>query len=193
MSTSSNNTFVHCIIKLAVKFHGKILNSSSLHDPHTSCYLTFSLLKNLAMTSECRGIMLKVCKTPHICHKCQFLSIPQNLIFSKQYLQSNFLVEFPRLSCLSHQKSKSGQKTLIVLWLQLLTNITFFRDGQQMVTRIKNVIPLLLEYCGNNNSKISGNALSLLRNLCFHIPCKSLLLSNSMFLIFIIVQESHRS
>ena len=54
----SNNTFVHCVIKMASKYGGKLLNNSTGNQ--TSCQILFSLLKNMAMTSECRGIMWKV-------------------------------------------------------------------------------------------------------------------------------------
>ena len=57
----SNNTFVHCIIKMASKNGGKLLNNSTGNGILTSCQVLFSLLKNMAMTSaECRGIMWKV-------------------------------------------------------------------------------------------------------------------------------------
>ena len=56
----SNNTFVHCVIKMASKYGGKLLNNSTGHGNLASCQILFSLLKNMAMTSECRGIMWKV-------------------------------------------------------------------------------------------------------------------------------------
>lgn len=56
----SNNTFVHCVIKMASKFGGKLLNNSTGPGNLASAHILFSLLKNMAMTSECRGIMWKV-------------------------------------------------------------------------------------------------------------------------------------
>lgn len=87
-------------------------------------------------------------------------------------------MEFSRLKALSHQKWRAGQKTIITLWLELLANITFHRDGQQMVVKIEYLIPLLVEFCNSNSRKINEAAMLVLRNLCFHVPSKTLLLSN---------------
>lgn len=87
-------------------------------------------------------------------------------------------MEFSRLKSLSHQKWRAGQKTIITLWLELLANITFHRDGQQMVVKIEHLIPLLVEFCNSNSKKINEAAMLVLRNLCFHVPSKTLLLSN---------------
>lgn len=88
-------------------------------------------------------------------------------------------MEFSRLKSLGHQKWKGGQKTIISLWLELLANITFHRDGQQMIGKIESIIPLLVEFCASNSKKINEAAMLVLRNLCFHVPSKTLLLSNS--------------
>ena len=57
---SSNNTFVHFIIKMTLKKFNKTLTNSSGEGNLASCQILFSLLKNLAMAPECRGILYKV-------------------------------------------------------------------------------------------------------------------------------------
>jgi hypothetical protein len=89
------------------------------------------------------------------------------------------LGEFSRLKSLSHQKWKAGEKSIISLWMALLANIAFYRDGQQMIVKLEYLIPLLLEFCNSNSKKINEAAMLVLRNLCFHVPSKTLLLSNS--------------
>lgn len=56
----SNNTFVHCVVKMAIKYGGKLLNNSTGQGNLACCHILFSLLRNMAMTSECRGILWKV-------------------------------------------------------------------------------------------------------------------------------------
>ncbi len=63
--------------------------------------------------------------------------------------------------------------------MELLANIAFYRDGQQMMVKIEYLIPLVIEFCNHNNKKINEAAMLVLRNLCFHVPSKTLLLSNS--------------
>lgn len=93
--------------------------------------------------------------------------------------QSNFIAEFSRLKSLSLQKWKAGEKALIGLWMELLANVAFYRDGQQMIVKIEHFIPLLLEFCASKSKKVHEAAMLLLRNMCFHVPSKTLLLSNS--------------
>lgn len=78
----------------------------------------------------------------------------------------------------NHQKWKLGQKTVVSLWLELLANIAFYRDGQQMIVKMDNIVPLLLEFTSSSTKRVSESALLIVRNLCFHVPSKTLLLSN---------------
>ena len=50
-----------------------------------------------------------------------------------------------------------------------------------MIVRIDHAVPLLLEFSGSSNKKVSETALLVLRNLCFYVPSKALLLSNGKY------------
>ena len=71
--------------------------------------------------------------------------------------------------------------------MELLANIAFYRDGQQMIIKIEDLLPLLVEFCNSNSKKINEAAMLVLRNLCFHVPSKTLLLSNGELSSLVIV------
>jgi hypothetical protein len=74
--------------------------------------------------------------------------------------------------------------------MELLANIAFYRDGQQMIIKIEDLLPLLVEFCNSNSKKINEAAMLVLRNLCFHVPSKTLLLSNGELSSLVIVLNS---
>ena len=92
-------------------------------------------------------------------------------------LQSNFLHEF---STLAPQRSKKSrlQRLFELLWLELLVNLSFCSEGQGMIMKVKDALALLLCFAQSASTSAQRLALLILRNLCFHSPNKSVLLSN---------------
>ena len=76
--------------------------------------------------------------------------------------------------------------------MELLANIAFYRDGQQMIIKIEDLLPLLVEFCNSNSKKINEAAMLVLRNLCFHVPSKTLLLSNGELSSLVVLNSTKR-
>ncbi|XP_064598734.1 rotatin-like [Liolophura sinensis] len=115
----------------------------------------FKLLAVLCLSTECRNILWK----------------------------SNFLNEFSKLNP-KKQKSKSKQN-VEGLWLDLLLNLSFSTEGQQMICKINDSIVLLLEF-GETQGACREKALLILRNLCFHTSNKPKLLANDQVIPFLV-------
>ena len=99
-----------------------------------------------------------------------------NEAYWRKYFQSNFLHEF---SSLAPQRSKKTrlQRLLELLWLELFVNLSFCSEGQSMILKVKDSLPLLLAFA-ESGATAQRLALLVLRNLCFHSANKPVLLAN---------------
>ncbi|KAF7659129.1 hypothetical protein LDENG_00002670 [Lucifuga dentata] len=79
--------------------------------------LAFSLLANLAMSRDCRGVLQK----------------------------SNFLQAFPSVPVPKATSLGCGGGSLLGLWLRLLVNLSFGEDGQQCILRVTGALELLAD------------------------------------------------
>ncbi|ESO98430.1 hypothetical protein LOTGIDRAFT_231452 [Lottia gigantea] len=121
----------------------------------------FSLLCNIVMSPEGRNILWKC----------------------------NILSEFTQLNPKKSKKSGSRGKqkeTVDVLWLELLINLSFTTDGQQIIFKVHGAVDLLLDFVEFGSQKTSEQALLILRNLSCHTSNKPKLLANEKLIPYIL-------
>ncbi|XP_058232589.1 rotatin isoform X1 [Hemibagrus wyckioides] len=127
------NSLMHAVMKLASQVPP---DNNSIHG------LSFSLLANLAVSRDCRGLLQK----------------------------SNFLQHFPSLPIprLSSKNSKSSTAAAVLFqWLQLLLNISFEEDGQQMIMKMRGALEMLTDLAQGKHGDNKYKALLILHNICF--------------------------
>uniref|UniRef100_A0A671XHA6 Rotatin n=1 Tax=Sparus aurata TaxID=8175 RepID=A0A671XHA6_SPAAU len=123
-----SNSLMHSVMKLA---SGVAPDNSPIQK------LAFSLLANLAMSRECRGLLQK----------------------------NNFLQAFPSVPMPKAggvKAASAGSGSLLGLWLRLLVNLSFAEDGQQSILRVAGALELLADLAQHRR-----HALLTLHNLCF--------------------------
>ncbi|XP_069111957.1 rotatin-like isoform X2 [Argopecten irradians] len=108
----------------------------------------FSLLATLTLSSEGRNIVFK----------------------------SNFLREFLSLNPRKSKKTKHTQN-LELFWLELLVNLSFSVEGQQMLLKTGDCVNLLLDFVECSQGKVQECAVLVLRNMCCHTSNKPKLLA----------------
>lgn len=140
----SPTSLVHSIIKYAGR--------EKLKEPILKCL--FSLLSNMALSSECRNIIWK----------------------------NNFLNEFSNLNPKRPMKTKGRQLVNEVFWLELLLNLSFSLDGQQMILKITDVVDILLEFLNCDSRRQQEYSALIIRNLCCHASNKPKVLANEKLL-----------
>ncbi|KAM6977649.1 rotatin [Aplochiton taeniatus] len=106
----SGGSLMHCVMKLA---SGVAADNSAIQK------LAFSLLANLAMSRDCRGLL----------QKCNFLQAFQSVPIPKAVSKAG---------C-------GGSGGLLGLWLRLLVNLSLGEDGQQSLLRLSGVLELLVD------------------------------------------------
>ncbi|KAM3593832.1 uncharacterized protein V6R79_022713 [Siganus canaliculatus] len=137
-----NNSLMHCVMKLA---SGVSPDNSPIQK------LAFSLLANLAMSRDCRGILQK----------------------------NNFLQAFPSVPIPKAGFAKAASAgcssggSLLDLWLRLLVNISFAEDGQQSILKVSGALELLADVAQHRH-----RALLTLHNLCFCAANKPHVIAN---------------
>ncbi|TSK98361.1 Rotatin [Bagarius yarrelli] len=123
-------TLMHAVMKLA---------SQVPPDNNSIQTLSFSLLANLALSRDCRGLLQKSNFLQH------FLSLPM-----------------PRAG------TKSGTTAVVLSqWLQLLLNISFEEDGQQMIMKMRGALETLTDLAQGKHGDNKHKALLILHNICF--------------------------
>uniref|UniRef100_A0A8C7KYU1 Rotatin n=1 Tax=Oncorhynchus kisutch TaxID=8019 RepID=A0A8C7KYU1_ONCKI len=145
-------SLMHCVMKLA---------SGVAPDNSPVQQLAFSLLANLAINKDCKGVL----------HK------------------SNFLQPFLSLP-VPKPGSKTGAGGLLGLWLRLLLSVSFGEDGQLSVLRLTGALDLLADLAttqpqrhrhysnGSRPITTTDNALLILHNVCFSSANKPKVLAN---------------
>ncbi|KAI7792817.1 putative rotatin, partial [Triplophysa rosa] len=136
--TAVTNSLMHGVMRLASQVAP---DNSSIHS------LAFSVLANLAISKDCKGVLQK----------------------------SNFLQHFLSLP-MPKAGSRSGGPAgeVLSLWLKLLLNVSFGEDGQQMILRLRGALELCkptillilhnICFCSANKPKVlaNGKAVELL-------------------------------
>ncbi|MBN3295227.1 RTTN protein, partial [Amia calva] len=135
----ASTSLMHSIMKLATQ---KSPENSNIQQ------LAFSLLSNLAICHDCKGLLQK----------------------------SNFLQNFLSLS-LPKPGSKLISP-LVSLWLKLLLNMSFGEDGQQIILKINGSLELLIEMSRYKPRSSRPAALLILHNICFSSTNKLKILAN---------------
>uniref|UniRef100_A0A671MLB4 Rotatin N-terminal domain-containing protein n=1 Tax=Sinocyclocheilus anshuiensis TaxID=1608454 RepID=A0A671MLB4_9TELE len=140
--TAVTNSLMHGVMKLASQVAP---DNSSIHS------LAFSLLANLAISRDCRGVLLK----------------------------SNFLQHFLSLP-MPKAGGRSGSPAVepLFLWLKLLLNVSFGEDGQQMILRLRGALELLVGLAQSKQSSSKPTILLILHNICFCSANKPKVLAN---------------
>ncbi|KAL7840859.1 hypothetical protein AOLI_G00261820 [Acnodon oligacanthus] len=125
------NSLMHGVMKLAAQV---VPDNSSIHS------LAFSLLANLTVSRDCRGLLQKSNFLQH------FLSVP-----------------VPR------QGSKGSGPAAVTLsqWLQLLLSVSFGKDGQVMIVKLHGAVELLADLAQSMLGENTPTALLVLHNICF--------------------------
>ncbi|XP_075906423.1 rotatin isoform X2 [Nelusetta ayraudi] len=121
-------SLMHSVMKLA---------SGVAPDNGTVQMLAFSLLANLAVSRECRGVLQK-----------------------NHFLQAFPSVPAPKAGGV--KTSTGGGGGLLGLWLRLLVNLSFAEDGQQSVLKVPEALDVLADLAQHRRL-----ALLTLHNLCF--------------------------
>ncbi|XP_068613541.1 rotatin-like [Brachionichthys hirsutus] len=124
------NTLMHSVMKLA---SGVAPDNSPIQK------LAFSLLANLAMSRDCRGLLQK-----------------------NNFLQAFPSVPIPKGGSIKDTSAGCVNGSLLGLWLRLLVNLSFAEDGQQTILRVTGVLELLADLAQHWSI-----ALLTLHNLCF--------------------------
>uniref|UniRef100_A0A4W5JS60 Rotatin n=1 Tax=Hucho hucho TaxID=62062 RepID=A0A4W5JS60_9TELE len=147
-------SLMHCVMKLA---SGVAPDNSSVQQ------LAFSLLANLAINKDCKGVL----------HKSNFL-------------QPFLSLPVPKPG----SKTGPGSGGLLGLWLRLLLSVSFGEDGQLSVLRLTGALDLLADLAAtqpqrhhhySNGSRpitTTDNALLILHNVCFSSANKPKVLAN---------------
>ncbi|XP_028921546.1 rotatin isoform X1 [Ornithorhynchus anatinus] len=128
-----------CIIKLA---------SQVPSDSATIQQLAFTLLSNLALTHDCKGVIQK----------------------------SNFLQNF--LSLPLPKGGNKTLSPLAILWLKFLLNMSLGEDGQHQILKLPGGLDLLSEMSKFKPSSGPPVALLVLHNICFSPANKPKVLAN---------------
>ncbi|XP_072544678.1 rotatin isoform X2 [Salminus brasiliensis] len=125
------NSLMHGVMKLAAQVPP---DNSHIHS------LAFSLLTNVTISRDCRGLLQKSNFLQH------FLSVPM-----------------PR------QGSKGSGPAVVTLsqWLQLLLSISFGEDGQVMIVKLRGAVELLVDLAKSMLGESTPTALLILHNICF--------------------------
>ncbi|XP_026147911.1 rotatin isoform X2 [Mastacembelus armatus] len=126
---TSSTSVMHCVMKLA---------SGLAPDNSPTQKLAFSLLANLVVSRDCRGVLQK-----------------------NNFLQAFLLVPIPKAGGIKAM-SVSGGGGLMGLWLRLLVSLSFVEDGQQSILRVTGALELLTDLAPHRR-----HALLTLHNLCF--------------------------
>ncbi|KAJ8413437.1 hypothetical protein AAFF_G00094330 [Aldrovandia affinis] len=124
----TSSSLMHSVMKLAS--HVAPENSSVQQ-------LAFSLLANLAISRDCKGLLQK----------------------------SNFLQYF--LSVPLPKPGSKSPNPSVSLWLKLLLNMSFGEDGQQTILKIRGCLELLAEMSQYKCHGSRPAALLILHNICF--------------------------
>uniref|UniRef100_UPI0037E73CA0 rotatin n=1 Tax=Semicossyphus pulcher TaxID=241346 RepID=UPI0037E73CA0 len=127
---SLSNSLMHSVMKLA---SGVAPDNSQVQK------LAFSLLANLAMSRDCRGLLQK-----------------------NNFLQAFLSVPMPKAGSVKGTSVSCGGWSLLGLWLKLLVNLSFAEDGQQSILRVTGALDLLADLAPHRH-----HALLTLHNLCF--------------------------
>ncbi|XP_044032478.1 rotatin [Siniperca chuatsi] len=129
-----SNSLMHSVMKLA---SGVAPDNSPIQK------LALSLLANLAMSRDCRGLLQK-----------------------NNFLQAFLSVPMPKAGGVKATSAGGGGGggggSLLGLWLRLLVNLSFAEDGQQSILRVTGSLELLADLAQHRRL-----ALLTLHNLCF--------------------------
>uniref|UniRef100_A0A8C3XQW3 Rotatin n=1 Tax=Chelydra serpentina TaxID=8475 RepID=A0A8C3XQW3_CHESE len=137
--SATSNSLIHSIIKLA---------SQTLTENSAIQRMVFTLLSNLAISHDCKGVIQK----------------------------SNFLQNFLSLSL--PKGGNKSLSTLASHWLKLLLNISFGEDGQQMIMKLNGGLDQLLEMSKYKHKSSHHIVLLILHNICFSPANKPKILAN---------------
>nr|XP_006121480.1 rotatin isoform X2 [Pelodiscus sinensis] len=137
--STASNSLIHSIIKLA---------SHTLTESSAIQHMVFTLLSNLAICHDCKGVIQK----------------------------SNFLQNFLSLSL--PKGGNKSLSILASLWLKLLLNISFGEDGQQMIMKLNGGLDQLVEMSKYKHKSSHHIALLILHNICFNSTNKPKILAN---------------
>ncbi|XP_020501996.2 rotatin isoform X1 [Labrus bergylta] len=140
-AAGSKGTLMHSIIRLA---SGVAPDSSPVQK------LAFSLLANLAMSRDCRGLLQK-----------------------NNFLQAFLSVPIPKAGSVKATSVSCGSGSLLGLWLRLLVNLSVTEDGQLSILRVTGALELLADLAPQRR-----HALLTLHNLCFCPANKPHVLAN---------------
>ncbi|XP_072907804.1 rotatin [Hemitrygon akajei] len=133
------SSLVHMIMKQALQ---------KTHDNNIIQQIAFSVLSNLAISHECKGILQK----------------------------SNFLHNFVSLPL--PKAAGRQVSNLTMLWLKLLLNLSFGDEGQQMILKMNGSLELLSTISQQKCKSNQPTALLVLHNICFHPANKAKVLAN---------------
>ncbi|KAI1889059.1 hypothetical protein AGOR_G00175160 [Albula goreensis] len=124
----ASNSLMYSVMKLA---------SHIAPENSTIQTLAFSLLANLAISRDCKGVLQK----------------------------SNFLQYF--LSVPQPKPGSKNPNPSMSLWLKLLLNLSFGEDGQQTILKLNGSLELLTEMSQYKRHGNKPAALLILHNICF--------------------------
>ncbi|XP_049604680.1 rotatin [Syngnathus scovelli] len=128
--STTSGSLMHSIMRLA---------SGIAPDNSITQKLAFSLLANLVMSRDCRGVLQK-----------------------NNFLQAFTSMVKPKVGGSRAAGVGSGSARLIGLWLRLLVNLSFSDDGQQSILRVTRALEVLVDLAPHRRA-----ALLTLHNLCF--------------------------
>ncbi|XP_043395868.1 rotatin isoform X13 [Chelonia mydas] len=137
--SATSNSLMLSIIKLA---------SQTLTENSAIQRMVFTLLSNLAISHDCKGVIQK----------------------------SNFLQNFLSLSL--PKGGNKSLSTLASHWLKLLLNISFGEDGQQMIMKLNGGLDQLVEMSKYKHKSSHHIVLLILHNICFSPTNKPKILAN---------------
>lgn len=137
---SSSTSLMHSVMKLS----SLAPDNSPIHN------LTFSLLTNLAVSRDCRGILQK-----------------------NNFLQGFLSVPISKVAGAKTTAVAAGGGNPLSLWLRLLVSVSSVEDGQQSILRVSGILELLVDLAPHRQ-----HALLTLHNLCFCTANKSHVMAN---------------
>ncbi|KAG7488553.1 hypothetical protein MATL_G00035790 [Megalops atlanticus] len=136
----ASNSLMHSVMKVATHV---------AHENSTIQQLAFSLLANLAISRDCKGVLQK----------------------------SNFLQYFLSLP-LPKPGSKSPNLQMS-LWLKVLLNMSYCEDGQQIIVKMNGSLELLADMSQYRRHNSKPAALLILHNICFSSANKPKVLASN--------------
>ncbi|CAH8497004.1 unnamed protein product [Schistosoma turkestanicum] len=180
-SLTLNNSFIQSLCNLIPMYNQFILTESNV-----KCNTnTLGINTKTSQSKYCTNVMSNK-HTTNIQYKDIYkltFQLLANMVWAPEtrscLLKSKFLNHISELNPRTLTKRRRGQ-FILTLWLQLIINISFTKDGQQILFSQPNLSTILINCINHCKTDNRETALVILRNLCTNSTLKLKLLTGDL-------------